>query len=337
MAKEPLEFEEEPRIISVATMDVKEKVVKAEKRIRPHIRRTPLEFSPYLSKLCNSNIYLKLENEQLTGAFKIRGAMNKLLSLSEEEKERGIVTASSGNHGLAVAYSLKKLGIKGTIFLPENASRAKVEALSYYDAPVEFYGTDCVETEAYARKEAEERGMIFIPPYNDPEIIGGQGTIGFELLEELPEVDAVLVPVGGGGLISGIGGYLKEEKKKIRVFGCQPLASPVMYESVKAGRIIEMKSEETLSDGTAGGIEPGAITFDLCKKYVDDYFLLTEEEIKEAIYLILEKHHKVIEGASALPVAALLKERKRFKNQNITLIISGSNISIEKLKEIITS
>jgi threonine dehydratase len=316
-------------------MNVKNEVLKAEKRIRKYIRRTPVEFSPYLSRVCNCYVYFKLESEQITGSFKLRGAMNKLLSLSPAERKKGVATASSGNHGLAVSYGLSRLNIKGRVYLPKNASSAKIELLGYYNAPVEFYGADCVETETFARKQAEKKGLLFISPYNDPEIIGGQGTVGLEISKHLPEVDEVLVPVGGGGLISGIAGYLKSRNKKIKVFGCLPEASPVMYESIKAGKIIEMESKETLSDGTAGGIEQGAITFNLCKKYVDDYFLLTEEEIKEAIYLVLSKHHKVIEGSGALPVAALLKNKKRFKNKNVVLVISGSNISIEKLKEII--
>ncbi|MBC8457312.1 MAG: threonine/serine dehydratase [Deltaproteobacteria bacterium] len=316
-------------------MNVKNEVLKAEKRIREYIRTTPLDFSPHLSEICNCNIYLKLESEQLTGSFKIRGAMNKLLSLSKSQKERGIITASTGNHALAVASGLQKLNVRGTIYLPENAAKSKIEAIRCYNAPIKFHGKDCVETEIYARGEAEKRGMVFISPYNDSQIIAGQGTIGIEILEQLPEVDTVFAPVGGGGLISGIAGYLKSLNKKIKIFGCLPVASPVMSESIKAGKIIEMETKETLSDGTAGGIESGAITFNLCRNYVDDYFLVTEEEIKEAIYLMLKKNHKVIEGASALTVAVLLRNKEKFKDRNIVLVISGCNVSIEKLKNIL--
>ena len=316
-------------------MNIKNEVLKAENRIRKYIRKTPLEYSHFLSKLCDCNVYMKLESEQLTGSFKIRGAMNKLLSLSKIQRQNGIVTASTGNHGLAVAYGLQTLKIKGDIYLPENAAKSKIEALKDYNAPVKFYGTDCVETEIYARREAEEKHLVFISPYNDPQIIGGQGTIGIEILKQLPRTNSIFVPVGGGGLISGIAGYVKSSAPKIKLFGCLPTASPVMAESIKAGEIIEMEIEETLSDATAGGIEPGAITFDVCKKYVDDYFLVDEEEIKEAIYLILEKHHKVFEGASALTVAALLRNKEKFRGENVVLVISGSNISIEKLRDIL--
>ncbi len=312
-------------------MNIKNEVLQAEKIIRKYIRETPLEYSPFLSRICNCNVYMKLESEQLTGSFKIRGAMNKLLSLSEVQRQKGVVTASTGNHALAVAYGLQKLNIQGDIYLPENAAKSKIEALKYYNAPVKFYGTDCVEAEIHARDESEENDLVFVSPYNDPQIIAGQGTIGMEILKQLPITTSIFVPVGGGGLISGIAGYMKYSAPEIKILGCLPTASPVMAESIKAGKIIEMKIEETLSDATAGGIEPGAITFDLCKKYVDDYFLVTEEEIKKAISLILEKHHKVFEGASASTVAALLKNKEKFEAENVVLVISGSNISVEKL------
>ena len=316
-------------------MNIKDEVLQAEKRTKKYIRETPLEYSPFLSRICNCNVYMKLESEQLTGSFKIRGAMNKLLSLSEVQRQKGVVTASTGNHALAVAYGLQKLNIQGDIYLPENAAKSKIEALKYYNAPVKFYGTDCVEAEIHARNESEENDLVFVSPYNDPQIIGGQGTIGIEILKQLPITTSIFVPVGGGGLISGIAGYMKSSTPEIKIFGCLPTASPVMAESIKAGKIIEMKIEETLSDATAGGIEPGAITFDLCKKYVDDYFLVTEKEIKKAISLILEKHHKVFEGASASTVAALLKNKEKFEAENVVLVISGSNISVEKLKDIL--
>lgn len=316
-------------------LNVKNEVLRAEKRIRKHIRQTPLEFSPYLSKICHCNVYLKLESEQLTGSFKIRGAVNKLLSLTKKEKQKGIITASSGNHALAVALALQKFGGKGIIYLPENAAKSKIEALSYYDAPVKFYATDMVQTETHAREEAEKKGMVYISPYNDAQLIGGQGTIGLEISRHLPKVDAVIVPIGGGGLISGVSGFLKSFNPKIKIYGCEPKASAAMSESIKAGRIVEIEIGDTLSDGTAGGIEKDSITFEICKKYVDDYFVISEDEIKNALLLVLEKHHKLIEGASALSVAALLKYRGKFKGKNVVLIICGSNISIEDLIKVI--
>jgi threonine dehydratase len=263
--------------------------------------------------------------------------MNKLFSLSKKEKRTILITASSGNHGAAFAYGVKKLGLRGIIYLPGHTSQAKVNALKYYDVVLKFFGTDCVKTEEHAIKEAVKNSFKYIPPYNDLKIIGGQGTIGIELRRQVEKIDAVLVPVGGGGLISGIAGYLKSLDEKIEIIGCQPENSAVMYESIKAGKVLEMESQPTLSDGSAGGIEQGAITFDICKKFVDDFILVSEEEIKEAMKLILEKHFMLIEGAGALSVASFLKTKKRFKGKNVVLIISGSKISLDTLREVLSS
>ena len=311
-----------------------EEISEASKRIRAYIRMTPLEYSPHLSSLGSGKVYLKLENFQVTGSFKIRGAFNKILSLSEEEKEKGVVTASTGNHGVAVAYALQKLKYKGIIFLPENASPAKLEDLKFYDVELRFHGKDCVETENYARRFASEKGMTYLPPYNDVKIVAGQGTVGVEIAEQIKNVDSVLVPVGGGGLVSGIALYLKSINPDIEIIGCQPLNSPVMYESIKAGKIVEMESKPTLSDGTAGGIEKGAITFEICQKYVDDFILVTEEEIKNAIRLVVEKHHMIVEGAAALSVASYLKEKERFMGKKVVLVLSGCRLSSNTLKKI---
>ncbi len=316
--------------------DIKKEAEEAETRIRGHIRETHVEYSPYLSRSGNCNVYLKLENLQLSGSFKLRGVMNKLLSLDEKERETGLVTASSGNHGAAFAYALKKLGLRGTIYMPSIANQAKIEGLRYYDIELKFHGTDCVETEVFARKAAEENHLQYIPPYNDLKIIGGQATIGIELRRQIEEINTVLVPVGGGGLISGIAGYLKSIDKNAEIIGCQPENSAVMYESVKAGKIVEMESKPTLSDASAGGIEKGTITFDICKKYVDDFILVSEEEIKEGIKLFLEKHNLLIEGTAALSAASYLKTIEKFKNKNVVLILSGARISLDQLKEVLS-
>ena len=319
----------------IKIVNVKKEAIEAEKRIRQHIRETPVEYSSYLSQEGGCRVFLKLENHQLTGCFKLRGAINKFLSLSKEQRERGIVTASSGNHGVAVAYLLNKFDSKGTIYLPEYASRTKVEALCLYGADLKFYGDDCIKTEVMARKTAEKEGLEYISPYNDPKIMGGQATAGIELERQLKKIDAVLVPVGGGSLVAGIAGYLKSVNEDIEIIGCQPENSAVMYESVKADKIIEMESKPTISDGTAGGIEPDAVTLDVCKKFVDDFILVTEDEIKGAIKLCLERHYMLVEGAGALSVASFNKEKKRFRNKNIVLLISGAKISLEVLKDIL--
>jgi threonine dehydratase len=317
------------------TIDIRKEVLDAEKRIREHIRETPAEWSPYLSQMGNCQIFLKLECTQITGSFKLRGAMNKFLSLNPEERKRGLITASSGNHAAAFAYALDKFGVKGVIYLPENAAQAKVQALLHTGVKLRQYGDDCIKSETLAMETAARTGHVFIPPYNDLKIIGGQGTIGIELLRQVDNIDVVLVPVGGGGLISGIAGYLKAMNKNIEIIGCQPENSPVMHASIRAGKIIEMESKPTLADGTAGGIDPGAITFDICQKFVDDFILVSEGEIKDAVRFIIDKHQLLIEGAAALSIAAFIKEKQRFANKNVVLIISGKKISLDQLKTIL--
>lgn len=319
----------------LAGIDLKKEVERAERRIRKYIRFTPAEYSPFFSQQGDCKVNLKLENTQLTGSFKLRGTMNKLLSLTKKERKKILVTASSGNHAAAFAYGLKKLGLKGIIYLPGYTSKAKLEALKFYDVVLKLYGTDCVKTEIHAREEADKNDLEYIPPYNDLKIIGGQGTIGIELKDQLDQIDAVLVPVGGGGLISGIASYLKSFDPSPEIIGCQPENSPVMAESIKAGEILEMESKPTLSDGSAGGIEKGSITFDICKKYVDDFILVSEEEIREAIKLLLERHFMLAEGAGVLALASYMKEKERFKGKKVVLIISGSKISLDKLQEVI--
>jgi threonine dehydratase len=314
-------------------IDIKTEVLNAHRRIRKYVRETPLEYSASLSKEGECNVYLKLENLQHTGSFKSRGALNKVLSQSHQKE---FITASSGNHGLAVAYALATTGGKGMIYLPTSTAQVKIEKLKAFNVTVEFFGSDCVETEIHARNIGEEtEGMVFISPYNDPKIIGGQGTIAIELIKQLANLDVVLVSVGGGGLISGIAGYLKEHNPKIEIVACLPENSAVMYESIKAKKIIEMESKPTLSDGTAGGIEPGAITFKLCQHYVDDFILVSEKEISNAIVFMIEEHHMVVEGSAGVTVAAFMKNRKRFKGKNVVLIICGGNIGLDQLKELL--
>ncbi|MEZ4773026.1 MAG: threonine/serine dehydratase [Bacteroidia bacterium] len=316
-------------------MKVYEEVIAAENRIRPWILNTHVEFSPWLSQMTGANVWLKTEHMQITGSFKLRGAANKILSLSPEEKERGVITASTGNHGSALAYIAAKTGCKATIYLPENAAPTKVEMMKLYHAELAFWGEDSVETENHARAMAAAIDVPFVSPYNDPQIIGGQGTIGLELFQQVPDMDAVLVPVGGGGLIAGIAGYLKTVSPNTEIIGCQPENSAVMYESVKAGEILDIPSLPTLSDGTAGGLEAGSITFDLCRQYVDDYQLVSEEEIAHGLRLLLEKHYMMVEGAAALSVASLLQQPDRYKGKTVVLILCGRKMGLNTLRKIL--
>ncbi len=312
-------------------INVKEEATIAYNRIEKHIRETPLDYSFSLSKIMGCNVFLKCENLQYTGSFKVRGALNKLLSLTPVERSHGVVTASTGNHGAATAFGLYKFKISGTVFIPENASTTKIENIKNYEVPLKYHGEDCMVTELFAKKYAKQNNMIYISPYNDIQIIGGQGTIAIELLEQLDNIDAVFIPIGGGGLISGLSGYLKEISPKTKIIGCLPENSPVMYKSIQAGRILDLETTTTLSDATAGGIEPASITFEICQKYVDDYILASELEIKEALLSVLKNQHLLIEGAAGVSLACLFKNRERFKNKNVVIILSGANISLETL------
>lgn len=313
-----------------------EKIADAQSRVGTHVRETPIENSAHFRRITGCETLFKLENLQHTGSFKVRGALNKVLSLTEEEWERGVVAASSGNHGLAVAWTTSKLGIGCTVFVPEDASETKVAAMREYGAEVHFHGDDAAVSEARAREVADEAGLVYISPYNDSEVVAGQGTIGVELTRQLDGLDAIFVPVGGGGLISGIAGYLKGiAGGGVQVYGCQPENSAVMHESVEAGRVLDLSSKLTLSDGTAGGLEPGTITFGPCRDWVDEWVLVSEEEIKEAMNLFMDAHHLMIEGAAGVSVAALLKRQEELRGRKVAVVVCGANISLATLKGVL--
>jgi threonine dehydratase len=316
-------------------IDVARLVREAHDRIRSTLRQTMLEHSLYYSRKSGANIFFKCENLQHTGSFKARGAMNKLLSLSVMERERGVVTASTGNHGAAVAYALRHVLAKGIVFVPENAARSKTANIEQLGAEVRYYGLDSAKTEVYARQYAAQQGMTYVSPYNDPLIIGGQGTIGVELEQQLETIDAVFVSLGGGGLISGIAGYLKSRRPQVQVIGCSPAHSQVMIQSVRAGEILDLPSQPTLSDGTAGGIEPGSITFPLCRQWVDGYCTVTEDEIANSLREFVAAHHMLIEGAAAVAIASFLQQQDRFRGKNVVILLCGANIGPATLKEIL--
>lgn len=316
-------------------MDLRREVEDAAQRITGRVRRTPVERSPALEADGASEVWLKLENQQLTGSFKLRGASNKVLSLSEAERRRGIVAASSGNHGAAVACAAAAAGSSALVFVAEGVRAAKLDAIRSWGAEVRTHGTDCVEAEIEARRHAEAAGMTYISPYNDPLVIAGQGTVGLELAEQLPRLDAVFVALGGGGLLAGVGGYLKTLWPGLQVIACSPAASPVMHASLEAGRIVEMEPQTTLSDGTAGGVEPGAVTFELCREIVDESLLVSEEEIAAAVRMVVERHHTLIEGAAGVAVAGFLAHRQRFSDRRTAIVLCGANIDAAVLREIL--
>lgn len=303
-------------------------------RIRGLVQETPLVHSSVFSELTGASVYFKLENRQTTGSFKLRGATNRLMTMLDEQRSKGCVAASSGNHGAAVACAMQKLGTSGVIFVPEQTSTVKVEAIRRYGGEVLFFGTDGLDTEQHAREFADRNDMLYLSPYNDSQVIAGQGTCGVELVEQLPDVDAIFVAVGGGGLIAGVGSVLKACNPDIRVIACQPEASPVMARSIEAGCIVEMQSEPTLSDGTAGGIEADAITFPLNQLVVDDFVLVDEAAIASAMRLYMDREGDAIEGAAGVAVAGMLAQRDSIVGQKVAVIICGGNISAAKLEQV---
>jgi len=314
---------------------VKQRIEEALERISPHICRTECQSAPAISEAVGGEVSLKLENLQHSGSFKLRGVINKVLLLSEADSQKLLVAASTGNHGAAFAHALNLFDLRGKLFMPKTSAAVKVENMRLSGVPFELVGEDCVEAEAHAAAFARDNGHVWISPYNDPEVINGQGTVAVELLEQLENIDAVLAPVGGGGLISGVAGYLKAVDPSIEVIGCQPVNSCVMYESIKAGEILDIESLPTISDGTAGGIEKGSITFDLCCRHVDDFILLEEAEISAAMRFLHEEEGVTIEGAAALSTAAVLKERTRFAGRRITLIVSGGRVDETTMAEVL--
>ncbi len=291
--------------------------------------------SAAFSDIAGADVWFKLENRQYTGSFKIRGATNRLLTLTAEERSRGCVAASSGNHGAAVAYAMRALDTAGIVFVPEQTSSAKVDAIRRYGGDVRYFGTDGLDTERHARKFASENGMFYVSPYNDEQVIAGQGTCGVEILGQLPGVDTLFVAVGGGGLASGVGSVLKSHDPATRIYGCQPLASPVMARSMEAGHVVDMPSAATLSDGTAGGIEPESLTFPVCQAVIDEFVLVDEAQIADAMRRYMASEGDTIEGAAGVAIAALLELRELLRGRTVVVIICGGNISDEKLQEVI--
>jgi threonine dehydratase len=310
-------------------------VIEAESRIRQFIRETPVDHSLHLSLLGNGDVHLKLEHLQHTGSFKLRGATNKILSLTPEQWQRGVIAASTGNHGLGVCYAARRAGTTATIYLPRNVSESKLAMMKHLGGNQIVSSDDCLDAENTARKAAEASGQVFISPYNDPEVIAGQGTIGVELARQLDRIDAVFVAVGGGGMIAGIAAYLKSVSPNTRIIGCWPENSRVLYECLRAGRIIEFPEEPTISESTAGGVEAGSVTFPLCQRLIDGQVLVSEAEIRAAMRMIFEQERWVVEGSAGVAVAGYLKEREAYAGQTVVIILCGRNIAAEKLKQIL--
>jgi len=318
-------------------MDLRDRIEAAAARIRPHVLETPVEPSPELGRRGGAEVLLKLENLQRTGSFKLRGAMNALLSLPPAARAAGVVTASSGNHGAAMSWGMRALGGRVLVFVPEDASPAKLQAIRDHGAEVRAEGHDSGLSEIAARRHATENGLTYVSPYNDPAVIAGQGTVGLELARQVGDLDAVFVALGGGGLIGGIGGWLKGIGRVTTVVACSPENSAVMHHSIAAGRVLEMESKPTLSDGTAGAVEPGAITLELCRQVVDERVLVSEDEIGAAMRLVIGRHHTLIEGAAGVAVAGYLKIADRFRGRRVAIVLCGANIALERLRGVLAT
>jgi threonine dehydratase len=312
-----------------------DQIRRARDRIAATARRTPLERSRWLSAEHRRDVFLKLECFQLTGSFKLRGAMAKLSALTRAERERGVLTVSAGNHGLAVAHCCEVLGLEATIVVPESASRAKVEAIRRYPVTLIERGAGYDDAERAARKMERETGATFVSPYNDPEVIAGQGTVGLEILEDEPGLDAIIIPVGGGGLLAGVAIAAKAINPQVQVYGAEPLTSATMSAALQAGRIVETEEQDTLADGCAGNIEPGSITFPIIQRLVDGIILVSEESIRDAISKIAREDHVMIEGSAAVSIAAL--GDARLEAGSVGAIVSGRNMSLDVFKKVISA
>jgi len=307
----------------------------ASRRIADYAYKTPLYHSPALSKATNANVYLKLECYQPIRVFKIRGAANKILQLPSEERIRGLVAASSGNHGVAVSYIAKLTDTQATIVVPTTVVEEKARAIEEYGAKVVREGLFHDERFAKALEIQKTTGAVLIPPFDDPDIIAGQGTIGLEIHESLPDVDTVIVPIGGGGLISGIATAMKNLNPRAQVFGVEPERASSMYQSVKNGKITHLSDTTSIADGLATR-EPGNLTFNCVRKYVDDILLVSEEDIERAVFTTMKECHLVIEPSAAAAVAALLQKLHPRKDTKIVLVVSGGNVSMKLLQTILS-
>ena len=307
-------------------------VYRASNALKSVVRKTDVIYAPKLCKGCD--LYLKTENLQITGSFKVRGAYYKMTKLTQEEKSRGVIACSAGNHAQGVALAAQKNGIKAVICLPDGAPISKVEATKSYGAEVCL--VEGVYDDAYnqALKLRDEKGYTFIHPFNDEDVIAGQGTIALELIDQIADLDAVLVPIGGGGLISGIAYTLKTVNPKIKVYGVQATGAPSMQKSVKDGQIEELASVSTIADGIAVK-KPGDLTYEICQKYVDDIVTVSDDEISAAILALMEQHKLVTEGAGAVAVAAAMFHKIDLQGKKAVCVCSGGNIDVTILSRVI--
>ena len=308
---------------------------KAHKSISPYINYTPLIHSLALSK--NLEVYLKLECLQVTGSFKLRGATNKLLSLTNEQKNKGVIAVSTGNHGKGVAHAAKQIGIKSTIFMSSMVPEHRKKAIESLGAKVEIIGNNSDEADLYAREFAKKNNITLVHPFDDLDVIAGQGTVGLEMLEAMPNIDSVIIPTSGGGLIGGIALAIKLQKPNVKVIATSMKRGPSMFESLKAGKPVDVKEEETLADCLGGSIGlENQYTFGICKDVIDDFILIDEPKIAEGIKFNFEKHKLVTEGAAATSIMAVKDQLSSHFGKNTICLLCGGNIDSELFGKIIS-
>lgn len=310
-----------------------EDIVAARELIADTIHTTPLLASEQLSHFAGNRIFLKAEHLQKTGSFKIRGATNKVKH-AVREGAGAVTAASSGNHGQAVAYIAGKLGMTATIVVPEDAAQCKIQAIESYGGKIEKCGTTSAQRLPRAMELAKQENGMFVPPYDDPLIMAGQGTVGLEILEQLDELDAILVPIGGGGLISGIVTAIKETKPSIQVIGVEPESARDTYLSLLQKRIVPIEGTTTIADGLRT-TQPGDLTFPVIQKYVDDVVLVNEEEIRYAFCFVLERMKQVIEPSSATTVACVMFQKLPMRHKRIVAVVSGGNVDLVQIARLL--
>ena len=315
--------------MTLSSAEAAERSEQVAPKLREHLPLTPFVRYGAFSDELGAEVLVKSEHLQRTGSFKARGSMAKILTLTDEQRQAGVVTASTGNHGLGVGNALATLGGHGIVYLPENASPSKVAALRRLGLELRAEGNDSGVLEPKARAYAAEHDLTYVPPYNDPDIIAGQGTVAVEILEQLggEPLDAIVVAVGGGGLISGVASVLKKHLPGIRVYGASPVRDDAMAASVRAGEIVQVDAQDTLSDGTAGSVEPGSITFELCRELVDDWVLVSEDAISAALRMVIDTEHQLIEGSAAMAFAAARARRTELEGKRVAVVSCGGNIS----------
>ncbi|MCQ6276975.1 threonine ammonia-lyase [Bacillus sp. V3B] len=309
-------------------------IVKAHEKMMDIVHKTPLDYSHTFSQYSDNKVYLKLENLQKTGSFKVRGSYNKMISLRKEELQQGVVAASAGNHAQGVAYASTMLGIPCTIVMPTGAPLSKVQATKTYGANVELQGAVFDEALAYALELKDQTGAAFVHAFDDEAIIAGQGTVGLEIMEQLPEVDAIICPVGGGGLIAGLAAAVKEKNPSIQVYGVEAMACPSMAQSLKAKKPLTVDASPTMADGIAVK-RPGEHTFRLVQQYVDEMLSVNEMEIAQTMLMLLERNKLLVEGSGAVSLAAMLYEKLPIKNKKVVTVISGGNVDVSFISRII--